>query len=291
MTLSGNSKLAGVMGWPVKHSRSPLLHGHWLDRHNIDGAYVPLAVAPEHFASALTALPQLGFRGTNITVPHKQSALELLTEIGEVDDVARRIGAVNTVVVGDDGRMHGSNTDAFGFMENIRVNAPDWQADAGPVVLLGAGGAARAIIVALLDAGVPEIRLANRGRDRADGLATEFGAKINVADWEQRADILADANGLVNSTSLGMEGQPSLGMDLASLGENSLVTDIVYAPLVTELLLNARRMPEKACQIVDGLGMLLHQARPGFSAWFGVEPTVDDDLRQAVLRDLGASDK
>jgi shikimate dehydrogenase len=291
MTLSGNTKLAGVMGWPVKHSRSPLLHGHWLARHSIDGVYVPLAVAPENFASALTALPQLGFRGSNITVPHKQSALELLTEIGEVDDVARRIGAVNTVVVGDDGRMRGSNTDAFGFMENIRAQAPDWQADAGPVVLLGAGGAARAIIVALLDAGVPEIRLTNRSRDRADGLANEFGDLIKVSDWEQRGDILSDANGLVNSTSLGMAGQPPLDMDLANIGENVLVTDIVYAPLATELLINAREMPEKNCQIVDGLGMLLHQARPGFKAWFGVEPTVDGDLRQAVLRDLGASDK
>jgi len=291
MTLSGNSKLAGVMGWPVKHSRSPLLHGHWLARHKIDGAYVPLAVAPENFASALTALPQLGFRGTNITVPHKQSALELLMEIGEVDDVARRIGAVNTVVVDEDGRLQGSNTDAFGFMENIRAQAPGWQANAGPVVLLGAGGAARAIIVALLDAGVPEIRLTNRSRDRADGLATEFGAKINVSDWERRGDILSDANGLVNSTSLGMEGQPPLHMDLGNLGENVLVTDIVYAPLATELLLNARQKPEKTCHIVDGLGMLLHQARPGFKTWFGVEPTVDDDLRQVILHDLGASEK
>jgi shikimate dehydrogenase len=289
MTHTGNTRLAGVMGWPVKHSRSPVLHGHWLARHGIDGAYVPLAVAPENFAAALTALPQLGFRGTNITAPHKQSALALLNEIGELDEVARRIGAVNTVVVGEDGRMRGSNTDAFGFMENIRDQAPDWQADAGPVVLLGAGGAARAIIVALLDAGVPEIRLTNRSRDRADALAQEYNAvfegRIVVSDWQQRADVLADANGLVNSTSLGMEGQPPLELDLARLPAKSLVNDIVYAPLETKMLQNAQKCP---LNVVDGLGMLLHQARPGFAAWFGAEPVVDDELRQVVLRDLGA---
>ena len=259
MTHTGNTRLAGVMGWPVKHSRSPLLHGHWLARHGIDGAYVPLAVAPENFAAALTALPQLGFRGTNITVPHKQSALALLDEIGEIDEDARRIGAVNTVVVGEDGRMRGSNTDAFGFMENIRDQAPDWQADAG-------------------------------SRDRDDALAKEynavFGNRIVVSDWQQRADVLAEANGLVNSTSLGMEGQPPLELDLARLPAKSLVNDIVYAPLETKMLQNANKCP---LNVVDGLGMLLHQARPGFAAWFGTEPVVDDELRQVVLRDLGVS--
>jgi shikimate dehydrogenase len=290
MTLSGKTKLAGVMGWPVAHSRSPVLHGHWLARHQIDGAYVPLAVSPENFAEALTALPKLGFRGTNITVPHKQAALELLGEIGEVDDLARRIGAVNTVVVGDDGKMRGTNTDAFGFMENIRDRAPDWQPGAGPVVVLGAGGAARAILVALLDAGVPEIRLVNRSREKADGLAGEFGHRIVVSEWQQRSDLLGDANGLVNSTSLGMEGQPPLEMDLTGLPAGALVNDVVYAPLATELLENARKMPaECSLRTVDGLGMLLHQARPGFAAWFGVEPVVDDDLRHVVLRDLGAA--
>jgi shikimate dehydrogenase len=299
MTHTGKTKLAGVMGWPVSHSRSPVLHGHWLARHHIDGAYVPLAVAPESFADALTALPKLGFRGTNITVPHKQSALALLSEIGTVDETARRIGAVNTVVVGDDGKMHGTNTDAFGFMENIADQAPDWQAAAGPVVVLGAGGAARAILVALLDAGAPEIRLVNRSRDRADALAAdynpEFGDRIAVSDWDQRADLLTEANGLVNTTSLGMEGQPALELDLANMPEKGLVSDIVYAPLETELLKNVAKKPQKAAKspksthfIVDGLGMLLHQARPGFAAWFGVEPTVDEDLRGVILRDLGS---
>ena len=291
MTLSGKTKLAGVMGYPVAHSRSPVLHGHWLQRYGIDGAYVPLPVAPENFVEALSALPHLGFAGTNVTVPHKQTALALLGEIGEVDDVARRIGAVNTIVVSEDGRMRGSNSDAFGFMENIRDRAPDWQAKAGPVVVLGAGGASRAILVALLDAGVPEIRLVNRSRERADGLASEFnpegGNRISVSDWNQKNDLLADANGLINATSLGMEGQPPLDLDPEALGQYAspefLVNDIVYAPLETDLLRNAKKCDVNA---VDGLGMLLHQARPGFAAWFGQEPVVDDDLRQAVLRDL-----
>ncbi|MBT3331294.1 MAG: shikimate dehydrogenase [Rhodospirillaceae bacterium] len=295
MSHTGKTKLAGVMGWPVSHSRSPVLHGHWLARHDVDGAYLPLAVAPDHFAEALAALPHLGFRGSNVTVPHKQSALEMLTAIGEVDDVARRIGAVNTVVVGDDGRLRGSNTDAFGFMENIRDRAPDWQADAGPVVLLGAGGAARAIIVALLDAGVPEIRLSNRSRDRAEALALEFGNTLTVSDWQHRADILADANGLVNSTSLGMTGQPPLDIDLERLPDGALVSDIVYAPLETGLLKNAAKRQQnvrkRSTNVVDGLGMLLHQARPGFAAWFGVDPVVDDELRQTVLRDLEVTAK
>ena len=281
------------MGYPVAHSRSPVLHGHWLKRYQIDGAYVPLPVSPDNFVRALTALPLLGFAGTNVTVPHKQAALELLSEIGEVDKTARRIGAVNTVVVDDDGRMHGSNTDAFGFMENIRDKAPDWQASAGPVVVLGAGGAARAVLVALLDAGVPEIRLLNRSRDRADGLAAEFnpqsGDRIAVSDWAQKSALLSDANGLINTTSLGMEGQPRLDLDLSALGQYAspgfLVNDIVYAPLETDLLRNAKKCDVNA---VDGLGMLLHQARPGFAAWFGQEPVVDDDLRKAVLCDLGA---
>ena len=286
MPLSGKTKLAGVMGYPIGHSRSPLLHGYWLARHGIDGAYVPLSVAPENFKSALLALPHLGFRGCNITVPHKQSALQLLTNIGEVDDTARRIGAVNTVVVGEDGKMHGSNTDAFGFTGNIRERAPQWQANSGPVVVLGAGGAARAIVVALQDAGVPEIRLVNRSRDRAESLAQEFGGNIQVFDWDQRAETLSQANGLVNTTSLGMEGQPPLEIDLEDLPEKALVTDLVYAPIATELL---KQAATKGLVSVDGLGMLLHQARPGFAAWFGAEPSVDNDLRQVILVDLDDS--
>jgi shikimate dehydrogenase len=274
------------MGWPVGHSRSPRLHGHWLSRHAIDGAYIPMAVAPEHFADALRALPKLGFAGTNVTVPHKQAAL---AGVDEVDDVARRIGAVNTVVVREDGGLLGTNTDAFGFIENIRDAAPDWQAPAGAALVLGAGGAARAVIVALLDVGVPTLRLTNRTAARAEELAAEFGVdefagRVTVVPWAERSDAVAEAATVVNTPSLGMVGQPDLELDLNDLPASALVTDIVYAPLETPLL---KAASARGNRCVDGLGMLLHQARPGFAAWFGVEPQVDQALRDHVLADAG----
>jgi len=274
------------MGWPVGHSRSPRLHGYWLSRHALDGAYIPMAVAPEHFSEALRALPKLGFAGTNVTAPHKQAAL---AGVDDVDDVARRIGAVNTVVVREDTSLLGTNTDAFGFIENVRDGAPDWQASAGPALVLGAGGAARAVIVALLDAGVPTLNLTNRTAARAEELAAEFGVddfagRLTVVPWAERSDALAEAATLVNTTSLGMVGQPELELDLNALPSSALVTDIVYAPLETPLL-KAAAARGNSC--VDGLGMLLHQARPGFAAWFGVEPQVDQDLRDHVLADAG----
>ncbi len=276
MTLSGKAKLAGVIGWPVAHSRSPRLHGFWLEAYGIDGAYLPLAVKPEDFETVLRALPKMGFSGVNVTVPHKEAALACCDT---VDDPARRIGAVNTIVVEPSGALHGSNTDAYGFIENLGAGVPD-----APAVLLGAGGAARAVAVALLDAGAPALRLVNRTHARAEALASDLAdARISVGDWGDWTTCLAGAGLLVNGTSLGMEGQPPLEIALDALPADAVVNDIVYTPLETPLLANARRRGNRA---VDGLGMLLHQARPGFAAWFGVDPAVTDELRDHVLESL-----
>ncbi len=280
MILSAKAKLAGVMGWPVAHSLSPRLHGFWLERYRIDGAYLPLPVAPEHFARALRGLADAGFCGVNLTLPHKQAGL---AACHRVEPLAERIGAVNTVVF-DDGRLEGRNTDAFGFLENLRQGAPTWDAAAGPALVLGAGGAARAVAAALLDAGAPEVRLSNRTAARAEALARALagalGARVVPVPWERRADALDGLALLVHTTSLGMAGQPALDLDLDPLPAAALVTDIVYTPLETLLLARARARGNPA---VDGLGMLLHQARPGFEAWFGVAPEVTAELRAFVL--------
>lgn len=282
MILSGKARLAGVMGWPVTHSRSPRLHGYWLERHGIDGAYVPLSVPPERIVDAVRALPMLGFRGANVTVPHKEAVLEA---VDRIDPAARRIGAVNTIVVMPDGSLEGRNTDGYGFMANLAQGAPRWRAGDGPAVVIGAGGAARAIVVALIDAGVPEVRLINRTRSRAEALVDAVAGPIRVLDWAEREEALAEGNLLVNTTTQGMGtqgmgGQPALDLDLGRLPGAAVVTDIVYTPLETPLLAAARRR----CNLtVDGLGMLLHQARPGFEAWFGTTPDVTDDLRDFVL--------
>jgi len=280
MTLSGKAKIAGIFGWPIAHSRSPRLHGFWLDRYGVDGAYIPLAVRPENFATAFRALPALGFRGVNITVPHKEAAL---ANCDTVDAQAKRIGAVNTVVVDDNGRLCGSNTDAFGFLENLR-RASGWKAEDGPAVVLGAGGAARAVVVALLDAGAPEIRIANRTRTRADAFVDAFGDKVMAVDWKDSAAALDGAALLVNTTTLGMQGHAPLDLDLAALPTSAVVNDIVYTPLQTPLLKDAAA---RGNATVDGLGMLLYQAQPGFEQWFGVRHEVDDGLRRFVLDDLG----
>jgi len=276
MSISGKAKLAGVIGWPVGHSRSPRLHGYWLKHLGIDGAYVPLAVKPEDFEQVLRALPRMGFAGANVTVPHKEQALALADH---VEPLARRIGAVNTLVVRPDGSIEGRNTDAFGFLENLRHGAPHWNA-AEPAVVLGAGGAARAVCAALVDAGVPDIRLVNRSRDRAEKLAAEIGGRFTVVEWDKAADALAGAGLLVNTTTLGMTGQPPLALDLAALPLHAVVNDIVYAPLMTDLLVAAAARGNRA---VDGLGMLLWQALPGFEAWFGARPEVTPALRAYVL--------
>lgn len=280
MRNSAAGRIAGIFGWPVSHSRSPLLHGHWLDYYGIDGAYVPLPVEPEHFPQALRILPRLGFVGANVTVPHKEVALEV---VDEVEPLARRIGAVNTIVVREDGSLYGSNTDAFGFTENLRQFVPDWKAESGPSVVVGAGGAARAVAVALIDAGAPEVRIVNRTTARADALAIELGSLARVWTWVDRDRALSDAVLIVNTTKLGMQGEESLDLSLDLLPVESVVTDAVYVPLVTELLASAGA---RGNRVVDGLGMLLHQARPGFASWFGVEPDVTDELRARVEADL-----
>ncbi|MCP5370455.1 MAG: shikimate dehydrogenase [Hyphomicrobiales bacterium] len=277
MVLSGKTRLAGVVGWPVSHSLSPRLHGHWLERYGIDGAYVPLPVAPEDVARVLPLLPRMGFAGVNVTVPHKEAAL---AAVDEVTETARRIGAVNTIVARSDGSLLGDNTDGYGFRQNLA----HWHPDGRPAVVVGAGGAARAVCVALLDAGVVAIRLLNRTGARAEALAADMGGgAFTVLDWNHPDDALEGAGLLVNTTALGMAGQPPLDLPLDGLPGDALVTDIVYTPLETPLLAAARARGNPA---VDGLGMLLHQARPGFAAWFGRDPDVDEALRQFVLAGL-----
>ena len=275
--LSGHARLAGIMGWPVAHSRSPRLHGFWLRRHGIDGAYIPLPVRPERFADAVRSLADLGFRGANVTIPHKEAAFALCDR---VDPSARRAGAVNTLVFRD-GAIEGSNTDGWGFLANVAESVPGWRAEAGPAVILGAGGSARAIAAALLDAGCPQLTLVNRTPARAEALAQALGGPIAVATTPP----LAGAALLVNTTSLGMQGQPPLVLDLAALPPGAVVADIVYVPRETALLAAARA---RGLAAVDGLGMLLHQARPGFAAWFGITPEVDAELRDFVGGDIPA---
>jgi shikimate dehydrogenase len=284
MRITGRTRLTGIMGWPVTHSRSPALHNFWIDEHGIDGAYVPLAVRPEHLAQALRALPALGFRGCNLTLPHKQAALSI---VDRVDPLARRIGAMNTVVVAADGSLEGSNTDVFGFRENLRERAPDWSASAGPAIVLGAGGAARAIVTALIEARVEEIRLVNRTLARAERLADDLtspATRITIHPWSERDTVQRDSGLLVNTTSLGMTGEPELDLELTHLPQRAVVVDIVYVPLETALLTAARQSGHPT---VDGLGMLLHQGRPGFEAWFGSPVQAKRELRAAVLTTLG----
>ena len=271
-------KLAGVIGWPIGHSRSPRLHGYWLARYGIAGAYVPLAVKPEDIEAAVRALPKLGFAGANVTVPHKEAAHRLADRL---EPSAMRTGAVNTLVV-QDGRLVGSNTDGYGFLENLRAAAPGWSAAQGPAVIVGAGGAARAIAAALQDGRAPEIRVVNRTRARADALAASLGRPLAAVDWAARADALKGAALLVNATTLGMTGS-ALDLSLDALPRDAVVNDIVYTPLVTPLLAAARARGNRT---VDGLGMLLHQAAPGFTAWFGRAPEVDQALRDHMLAGL-----
>jgi shikimate dehydrogenase len=271
------------MGWPVAHSRSPLLHGFWLAENAVDGVYLPLPVRPEHIADALRALPILGFRGCNLTIPHKQLALAVADR---VEPLARRIGAVNTIIVAADGSLEARNTDAFGFRENLREAVPNWRSTDGPAVVLGAGGSARAVVAALADAGVAEIRVVNRTSSRAEALARDLSTpetQITVHTWGEASLVQRDAGLLVNTTSLGMVGEPPLVLDLSLLPPTAPVVDIVYVPLETDLLAAALR---RGNPVVDGLGMLLHQGRPGFEAWFGAPVQVTRELRAAVLATL-----
>ena len=269
--------VAGVLGWPIAHSKSPRLFDHWFASLGLPGRYVPLAVRPEDFAEVYRALPKAGLRGVNVTVPHKERALALADA---ATPAAEAIGAANTIRFEPERGIVADNTDAFGFVENLRAGAPDWDVAAGPALVVGAGGAARAVLHALLEAGAPQVRLTNRTNERAAELGKRFGARIAVIPWEARAAAVSGAATIVNTTSLGMRGNPPLELPLDDAPESSLVTDIVYAPLETPLLAEARR---RGLRTVDGLGMLLHQARPAFAAWFGVDPPVDRALRDACL--------
>ncbi len=269
--------LAGVIGHPIAHSRSPALHGFWLKRYGIKGHYIPMDVAPSDLAHVLQTLPKMGFVGVNITIPHKEDILRIADII---TDRAALIGAANTLIFRKDGRIHADNTDGAGFIANLRQNAPHWDPGAGPAAVFGAGGAARAVIAALIEVGVPEIRIANRTRPRAESIRADFGAKVVVSEWVQAANMLDGALTVVNTTSLGMTGKPDFRVPLDGLDPAATVTDIVYTPLMTQFLIEAQAA---GCTVVDGLGMLLHQAAPGFERWFGVRPEVDDETRRAVL--------
>ena len=272
--------LAGIIGWPVAHSRSPLIHSYWLEKYGISGAYVPLPVAPGALGVAIPGLAALGFRGCNITLPHKVDALTLMDE---VDANARRMGAMNTVVVQPDGSLKGFNNDGFGYIQSLLDAKPDWRADTGPITVLGAGGAARAVVLSLADRGAKEIRLLNRTLDKAQALAREFGAPVKALPWEDRHAALADVALLVNTTSQGMHGYPDLALDLAALPLHAVVSDVIYVPLETPLLAAARA---RGNPTVNGLGMLLNQARPAFQAWFGVMPEITPALRRAIEASL-----
>lgn len=274
---SNGIPLAGVIGSPINHSKSPKLHGHWLKRYGIQGHYIPMNVATSDLEQAIRALPNLGFIGINVTIPHKE---RVLTLADHVTDRAALIGAANTLTFSGDGSVYADNTDGVGFLENLKQGAPNWSAAAGPAAVIGAGGASRAIISALLESNVPEIRLSNRTKNRAEALRQEFGTKIKVYDWVQAGNMFDGAATIVNTSSLGMVGKPEMRIPLDALSAEAVVTDLVYTPLETPLLAYAK---EIGCHTVDGLGMLLHQAAPGFERWFGVKPEVDEELRQVVL--------
>jgi len=269
--------MAGVMGWPVAHSRSPVIHNHWIRQYGLNGSYGLFPVRPERLEAALRGLSALGMAGCNITLPHKVQAMQW---VDHVDPLGQRMGAINLVVVQADGALHGFNTDGYGFIQSLRDAKPDWRAEAGPIVVLGGGGAARAIVLSLIDAGATSLRLINRTRSKAQALADEFGPAITVCDWSERHDALAGAAMLVNSTDQGMHGKTDLDLRLDALPTDALVCDAIYIPLETSLLAKARA---RGNLTVNGLGMLLNQARPAFKAWFGVDPEVTPVLREAVI--------
>jgi len=269
-------KVAGVLGWPVAQSRSPKLHGYWLEKYKIPGSYIPLLVQPERLPDALKGLVALGLAGCNVTIPHKVAVMNL---VDRVEPLAKRIGAVNLIVVEPDGSLSAYNKDGYGFIQCLRDARPDWRADSGPIVVLGAGGGSRAAVVSMADEGAGEIRLINRTVGKAEDIAKAAGPSVKVLPWDKRAEALDRAALLVNCTSLGMIGQPPLDIALDLLPKSALVCDIIYNPLETALLAAARK---RGNTTVNGLGMLLHQARPAFHAWFGVMPEVTPELRKAI---------
>lgn len=270
--------LAGVIGSPIAHSKSPALHTHWLKTLGIAGHYIPIDVAQEDLEHIVKTLPKMGFVGVNVTVPYKEKVMDFADL---VTDRAALIGSANTLIFRKDGKIHADNTDSYGFIQNLRQKAPDWNPKAGPAAILGAGGAARAVVAALVEVGVSEILISNRTKARAEKLKADFGKRLRVVDWVQAGNMLEEAATVINTTSLGMVGKPPLRVPLDGLQKGTLVTDLVYAPLMTHLLNEAN---EAGCVTVDGLGMLLHQAVPAFERWFGVRPQVTDETRAAVLR-------
>ena len=275
--MSAKIPLAGVVGAPIAHSKSPKLHAHWLRTYGLPGHYIPMHIEREDLRRTLEFLPRMGFMGLNITIPYKEDVMQIADL---VTDRAALIGAANTLIFRKDGKIHADNTDGYGFIENLKSGAPHWVPSAGPAVVLGAGGAARAVIMTLIEAGVPKIYLTNRNRARADALREEFGSKVVCVEWLKAGNIIDDAYLIVNTTSLGMVGQPDLRIPLDGLTADKIVTDLVYTPIKTPLLMAAEAAGATA---VDGLGMLLHQAVPGFERWFGQKPVVDNATRHAVL--------
>jgi shikimate dehydrogenase len=275
--VAGDFVLAGVMGWPIAQSRSPVLHNFWIEKYKLYGRYVPLAVRPERLPDAIRGLPALGFRGCNLTMPHK---LHAMTMVDSLTDTAKRIGAVNCIVVDDDGKMTGTNNDGKGYVLSVQEVAPQWTPGVGPIAILGAGGAARAIIVAMLEEGAKEIRLINRTFEKAEQLAKEFGSAIKPITWDKRSDVIGDVALLTNATNQGMIGKPALDISLDKLSRETLVSDLIYVPPETLFLQAAKA---RGNVTVNGLGMLLHQARPAFHAWFGVMPEITDNLRATIM--------
>ncbi|MGR3495989.1 shikimate dehydrogenase [Citreimonas sp.] len=280
MSAQDRPRLAAVMGWPVMHSRSPLMHGYWMEQLGLSGGYIPLAIEPGTLGPALKALHPLGFAGCNLTIPHKQDALAI---VDEIDEVARRIGAISCVVVRPGGTLFGTNNDWLGFLGNLYEAQPDWRADSGPVTVIGGGGGARAIVHAMLSEGVPELRLVNRTQARARQIADTFGGPVTVLPWEDRHDALDGVTLAINTTSQGMVGMEPLDLRLDALPAGAIAADIIYTPLETPFLAAARA---RGNATVNGLGMLLHQGPPAWKLWFGLTPEVTPELRARLERSI-----
>lgn len=268
--------IAGLLGWPVAHSRSPVIHNHWIARYGLLGRYVLFGVHPPDLAAAVRGLSVLGMRGCNVTTPHKQAVMPL---IDEIDPLAKRIGAINTIVVREDGLLRGFNNDGNGFVQSVRDAQPSWRPDSGPIAIIGAGGAARAVIASLAAQGAREIRVLNRTVERAKGLADAFGPPVAAVRFDERERVIDDVALLVNATNQGMAGQPPLDLNLSRLEAKAIVADVIYVPQETPLLRAARM---RGNPTLNGLGMLLNQARPAFHAWFGVMPDITPELLRAV---------
>lgn len=270
--------VAAVIGHPVNHSRSPRMHNFWLAHFGLEGYYIPLDIDPKKFERSIRNLPELGLVGANITIPYKEKVLKIADKIS---DRAALIGAANTLTFLPNGGIYADNTDGYGFLQNIKSKYKDWSAREGISVVFGAGGASRAILAALIEDGASDIILANRTRSRADQLRSDFGAKIKVVEWMKIQNYLSEASTIINTTSLGMVGKTDLPIPLSALKKNTLVTDIVYTPIETHLLATAAKM---GCRTVDGLGMLIHQAIPGFERWFGIKPGDSQALRELLIK-------